>query len=325
MDLIKLEENDISISCCAVNWKRIPKINPEEISNISMADKLASLEAKFALHDSALSDIRGENAVIENRVATIERNNNVTNKQWPQIITNNIKSPGSKASRDPEDALQSPSSVNGRSPIRRDYLRHARSTSRSRGARPTSRGSGRGRGGFQYSRARDSQQRPARDLYHSLRDSQHGAHDPLQGQLRDNEFDRARNEERGRTRDSRNPRAQRYPRSNESNEHNRHTKYGGGRRNGFMGQASSGGIRGGELPVRDFFIPRVHKDDGVEQLRDFLTSKGIETPDVVLSSIGDAKFNSFKLSVSVDDAEKVMDPLMWGRGVRVQRWRKYEQ
>ena len=52
-----------------------------------------------------------------------------------------------------------------------------------------------------------------------------------------------------------------------------------------MGQASSGGIRGGELPVRDFFISRVHKDDGVEQLRDFLTSKGIETRDVVLSSI----------------------------------------
>ena len=252
-------------------------------------------------------------------------NNNVTNKQWPQIITNNNKSPGSKASRDPEDALQSPSSVNGRSLIRRDYLRHARSTSRSRGARPTSRGSGRGRGGFQYSRARDSQQRPARDLYHSLRDSQQGASVPLQGQLRHNEFDRARNEERGRTRDTRNSRAQRYPRSNESNEHNRHTKYGGGRRNGFMGQASSGGIRGGELPVRDFFISRVHKDDGVEQLRDFLTSKGIETRDVVLTSIGDAKFNSFKLSVSVDDAEKVMDPLMWGRGVRVQRWRKYEQ
>ena len=182
---------------------------------------------------------------------------NVTTKHWHQIITNNNKSPGSKASRDPEDALQSPSSVNGRSPIRRDYLRHARATSRSRGARPTSRGSGRGRCGFQYSRARDSQQRPARDLYHSLRDSQHGARDPLQGQLRDNEFDRARNEERGRTRDSRNPRAERYPRSNE---HNRHTKYGGGRRNRFMGQASSGRIRVGKLPVRDFFISRVHKD-----------------------------------------------------------------
>ena len=66
-----------------------------------------------------------------------------------------------------------------------------------------------------------------------------------------------------------------------------------------MGQASSGGIRGRELPVRDFFISRVHKDDGVEQLRNFLTSKGIETRDVVLSSIDDAKFNSFKLSVSV--------------------------
>ena len=36
-------------------------------------------------------------------------------------------------------------------------------------------------------------------------------------------------------------------------------------RKGFIGQASSsGGLHGGELPVRDFFISRVHKDDGVQ-------------------------------------------------------------
>ena len=75
------------------------------------------------------------------------------------------------------------------------------------------------------------------------------------------------------------------------------------------------------LPVRDFLISRVHKDDGVQLLRDVLTSEAIETSDVMLSSIRDAKLNSFKLSLSVDDAEKVMDPLMWGRAcVRVQRW-----
>ena len=74
------------------------------------------------------------------------------------------------------------------------------------------------------------------------------------------------------------------------------------------------------LPVRDFLISRIHKYDGVQLLRDVLTSEVTETSDVVLSSIGDAKFNSFKLSLSVDDAEKVMDPFMWGRAcVRVER------
>ena len=75
-------------------------------------------------------------------------------------------------------------------------------------------------------------------------------------------------------------------------------------RKGFIGQASSsGGLRGGELPVRDFFISRVHKDDGVQQLRDFLQTNDIAVRDVVLRSYADAKFNSFKLSVSADDAD----------------------
>ena len=45
-DLFKLEDNYINITCCAVNWMRIPKIAPEEIINISIADKLAEMEAK---------------------------------------------------------------------------------------------------------------------------------------------------------------------------------------------------------------------------------------------------------------------------------------
>ena len=46
------------IACCAVNWMRIPKIAPEEIINISTADKLAEMEAKFMFYDNALSEIR---------------------------------------------------------------------------------------------------------------------------------------------------------------------------------------------------------------------------------------------------------------------------
>ena len=59
-------------------------------------------------------------------------------------------------------------------------------------------------------------------------------------------------------------------------------------------------------------------------MRNFLQGKDIEVRDVVLKSANDAKFNSFKLSVSVDDADKVMDPILWGRGVRVTRWRKFD-
>ena len=68
---------------------------------------------------------------------------------------------------------------------------------------------------------------------------------------------------------------------------------------GFIGQASSSG-----------------------GLRDFLQTNDIAVRDVVLRSYADAKFNLFKLPVSVDDADKVMNPLIWGCGIKVQRWRK---
>ena len=72
-DLFKLEENDINITCCAVNWMRIPKIAPEEIINISTADKLAEMEAKFMFYDNALYEMRRENATIGNRMNGIEK------------------------------------------------------------------------------------------------------------------------------------------------------------------------------------------------------------------------------------------------------------
>ena len=52
---------------------RIPKIAHEEIINISTADKFAEMEAKFIFYDNALSEIRRENATIENIINGIEK------------------------------------------------------------------------------------------------------------------------------------------------------------------------------------------------------------------------------------------------------------
>ena len=64
----------ISISR-VVHWTglRIPKIAPEEIIKISTDNKFAEMEAKFMFYDNALSEIRRENATIENRMNGIEK------------------------------------------------------------------------------------------------------------------------------------------------------------------------------------------------------------------------------------------------------------
>ena len=57
-DLFKLEENNIQVVCVASNWKRLPRINPEEVTQISMADKLAQLKSKLSFYDAALIDVK---------------------------------------------------------------------------------------------------------------------------------------------------------------------------------------------------------------------------------------------------------------------------
>ena len=65
------------------------------------------------------------------------------------------------------------------------------------------------------------------------------------------------------------------------------------------------------------------KDSGEEDLRNFMMLKNIEPHDIVSKNVPDARFNSFKVSVSLDDAEKMWDLDMWPVGVCVKRWVKF--
>ena len=87
-DLFRLEEHDITIACGAINWKRIPTINPEEITNISIADKIFKFDAKFAFIESALSDIKIENVGTHDRIARIEQCWSEANMEWPPLRPN---------------------------------------------------------------------------------------------------------------------------------------------------------------------------------------------------------------------------------------------
>ena len=38
-----------------------------------------------------------------------------------------------------------------------------------------------------------------------------------------------------------------------------------------MGKSSTGGLRAAPLPVRDFFVSRIQKEEGVEEVRAHMT------------------------------------------------------
>ena len=86
------------------------------------------------------------------------------------------------------------------------------------------------------------------------------------------------------------------------------------------GQATGTGLRSAPAPNRDFFVYRVHKDDGLDKIKIFLQSKRIKYRNVELTSHASSKFNSFKVAVDVNDTKTITDPNFWEKGICIRRW-----
>ena len=89
-----------------------------------------------------------------------------------------------------------------------------------------------------------------------------------------------------------------------------------------MGKSSTGVLQAGPLPVRDFFVSRIQKEEGVEEVRAHMSGHNIMARDIVAKNNPDSKFNSFKVSLNVVDAEKFNNPDVWPV---VRRWRSFDK
>jgi len=300
-DLFKLEDEEIQVTCCATNWARLPRVAPEEINNISLADKVATLAAKLEIYDSALSEIRCENSKIETRMSSIENNKST---EWPQLISNKSKSvprdnprhtPGAASSTPPPRLLRQSSNadcngINGDVTNPRENVNHMR----------------RDRNGTNLPERRNYMRNEGSDIN---RRGASGVYDRRVIQPLSN--GRQQREMVGRIgsqTDSRN--SSRVP----------GFKRRGG---GIMGEATSGGLRSSEPPVRDFFVSRLNKMDGIPEIREFLKKCDIDVRDIVQMNNSESKFNSYKISVTVFDAPKMLNSDMWQSGICVRRWKNF--
>ena len=251
-DLFKLEENNIQVVCAASNWKRLPRINPEEVTQISMANKLAQLESKFSFYDAALIDVKSMSSSMDVRIKNIEKGNT---KECPLIISNGRSDPTDiNDTTAPQTVVKSDTYSDVVS--RRERRTYRNQTDRSR-------------------TGSDFNKRTRNNGYPDMKDG-----------------------------------------SNNS---------GYRRRSGFMGKSSTGVLRAGPLPVRDFFVSRIQKEEGVEEVRAHMSGHNIMARDIVAKNNPDSKFNSFKVSVNVVDAEKFNNPDVWPVGVCVRRWRSFDK
>ncbi len=92
-------------------------------------------------------------------------------------------------------------------------------------------------------------------------------------------------------------------------------------RHKIQGNAQSDIIRGASPPKRDHFVSRVHKETDDEDMKTYITDKGLQNFDLTLVSNINATFKSYKLSVSISDRDRILCSEMWPAGICIQRWR----
>ena len=88
------------------------------------------------------------------------------------------------------------------------------------------------------------------------------------------------------------------------------------------GSLQSDVVEGAPPPRRDFFLSRMKKTTDDDVLKNFIKDQGIALVDLRLVSNENAIYKSYKLSVSVDDKDKVMSPNLWPKGVCIEKWRE---
>ena len=65
--------------------------------------------------------------------------------------------------------------------------------------------------------------------------------------------------------------------------------------------------------------------EDVEEVRAHMAGYNTGARDIVAKNNPDSKFNSFKVSVNVVDAEKLNNPEVWPVGVCVKRWMSFDK
>ena len=333
--LIKLDKADKLpfIVIEAQNLHTIPRSQPEELNNISLADRLNKLESKFDNLQDVLDRTICENIMIKERLEKMPSYSSVVKS--PPIVTHSINQ--SNPSVVPEvvkdlaehgnanitknlfhssNVMNSKSDDQSRINPDNDNQTHKTNTNvrgrggsrrgsmRSRAAFPGAQGLGRGTShrkdflpfGSLLSLGKGcSMISLDRESYTSAKSSK----DLFNDKFIDNDGFRAPNH---------------VIKKHKQNERQRHRIITGN------AVARSGHFKGAPEPGRDLFIYRVDTSTDVSDLRTHLTDYGFHIRKLDCISNPDSKFKSFKLTVPMSEFNDLFDGSLWPFGVRVRKY-----
>ena len=62
--LFDIDEH-VDVICLALSWSKLPKVAPESVTDLSLAEKVAEMEAKFKIYDDTLSEIKAQQLIVQ--------------------------------------------------------------------------------------------------------------------------------------------------------------------------------------------------------------------------------------------------------------------
>ena len=277
-----LIENGIKVQCIARVWKLIPKSHPEGVNELSIAEKLADLEGKLKVLVDTLDGTKFDVVTNSQKISAMETDSKLHGQLIQQVLVKtNIH--------------------NAKYPSLAEVFAGGSSN------RPLQMTGGTNRDGAPDSNDNDQCERKEEADHESQPIPVSPRIDSTTQQLRDTFVIPA---------DQRRKQNKQLQRENRSKQP-RNTQM----RGTIIGQGiDAAGVTMVPPPDRDFFICRVHKSDAISEVGEYITRKGVKFRKLTKASNDNAKLNSFKLTIPVDDINKVKDPLLWPKGWNVRRW-----
>lgn len=304
--LADLEDNSINVQCVTNVWNRVPKVSPEAVNELSLAEKLAEMEAKLSTFENNLTSIRSD------MISDKEKSNREFTKLGEECKTH-----GELIS---QIIHREEKTVNARPSMAQVV---AAGTIPSHIPQQAGAGSQQAVNQGQLAAGPRRGNRPT--------DVQTRVKTPVGGHQRTRS-------EPGTNQQSGNnntvfiqPRYLR--RQNRRGNTQNHNTIGSDTQSGMrrqrappvVGAGQSSIISAAPLPNRDFFVSRVMKSTTEEHMKAHCLSKGVTCTDIKQTNHQDAMYSSFKISVSYNDAVRIREPNFWPEGIWLRKWHEVSQ
>ena len=304
--LRKLDEISQLPTIAALNYDRIPKVEPEECNVAFMAQRLQKLENVIQNYDERIADLRTDISRVQLDVQkkSTHKNQHEENTQIgrSRTISDSILQMSS-TSQDPAFISKSrPGGVGNTAEENSHHIAHFRGKAKPRSSYQERK---RNSSNHQTSQLRSVGLNPQDERRNSSRPTTGETYDISYAQkVALDPYDAGDGFQ--------------YPRQFVKRQRHRQA-WGVGNRE-CVSSVDSDALRGAPSPSRYIFVYRVLEGNTVA-IKDYCLKQGIQVRHVSLRSNAQAKYRSFVVEVSVNDQKKVINGNFWPNGIHVRPYR----